>query len=633
MKDKQDIKKSLEDVDIGDDASGVSDGDGGGDSVDSTSQDISNDEVDTSDETCNEPQGVENEDGSDGSDDDEAEEPNPSDSRRDIYASDGCYYKRTGGRKPQVIVVSNFTLKVKAKVVFKGNWFHQCTGTVSDGEQFEIQLFRDDFLSTAAFSRALAVHSNLEYYGNNRDTTQIKGLLADQKPRTVQGTDKNGIHNVNDRLVYVEGDYAVDKDGPVSDIVFISKHSQAHRMPCLLSQPDISQADLNAIAGDLCQFNDSKVVFSVLGFIGYCFAKEAITSCVDYHNPFMMLHGESGSGKSQTIERIVIPIFSSRVPFANIGNETQYTLAHNSNETNLTPVCYDEYKNSVLTPSLKRMIDTALLSSYAQTPIERGRPGRSIANLRYTAPFIMAGEMTIESTSLDHRRIDVFCSCFGRKGTEDSFKRLTKQPLGSFGKALLYHTLKLGPSRLCQELDNQASMVTSSIDSRFRDNAAVIRTGLWLIINYLESKGIDASCYQQGFDIIDSAIKESFNTAGITNVDRIVSDLCTMANDGVLCERVDYEVKGDCLCLNIACVYAKYERWVRRKNNGVSEFIGKTSFYRQLAEKKYYLGRKTAKIGGQPRSAIKLDLSSMPDGIEMDWPGYNNFDGQPKLAS
>lgn len=578
----------------------------------------------------NTPQEPENDGFPGGSNANEVIEPDPSAGNYDIFEVDGCYCKQTVGRHPQLKMVSNFTLQAKAEVVFNNNWLYQCVVTRSTGHEYEIDLCRDHFLSTKAFKRAVSVNSKCQYYGNNYDTTQIQGLLADQNPPTINGTDKNGLHLVNGRLVYVEGDHVVDKDGPAGDIVYMSKHSQAHRVPSLLSQPDISQAENEAIASELYRFNDRPIVFSVMGYIGYCFVKEAITSKVDKHNPFMMLHGASGSGKSQTIERIIIPIFSSKFPFANIANETQFTLGHNSSFTNMTPVCYDEYKNAVLTPSQKRIIDNVLLATYAQTPIERGRADHTITSYQLTAPFILAGEMTIDSTSLNHRRIDVFYSKSKREGSEDSFKRLIKQPLGAFGKALLYHTLRLGPERLCSEYDKQEASVAPSIDDRFRVNAALIRTGLWLIIDYLESNGISVDGYSEGFATIDSVIQESINAAKVSNVDKTIADFCSMANEGVLANRVDYEVKNNCLRLKIATIYKKYKRWSSR--NGTSECIDKTSFLQQIADEEYYIEKNPMRIGGKPCNAISLDLSSMPDDIDVDWPGYDNL-GNSKLAS
>ena len=237
--------------------------------------------------------------------------------------------------------------------------------------------------------------------------------------------------------------------------------------------------------------------------------------------------------------------------------------------------------------------------------------------------------MTIDSPSQNHRRIDVFYSKSKRKGSEDNFKRLIKQPLGAFGKALLYHTLQLGPERLRSEYDKQEIMVDSSIDDRFRDNAALIRMGLWLIIDYFRSNGIAVDDYEQGFEIIDSVIQESINAAKISTVDKIISDFCAMANDGVLVNRVDYEVKNNCLRLNIATVYSKYQRWSRR--NGTSECIGKRSFLQQVADEEYYIDKKPMRIGGKPCNTICLDLSSMPDDMDINWPGYQRI-GLSKTA-
>ncbi len=543
---------------------------------------------------------------------------------RNIFEVDGCYFKKTGGRKAHLVIVSNMILRAKAKVVSDGDWFYLCAGIRYTGEEHEIKLYRSDFLSGASFKRALSAHSGFEFYGNNYDTTHIQGLLADQKPSVIKGTDRNGIHILNGRLVYLEGDGAVDRNGPVSDIVSTNRKSQASRIPALLRQPDISEDALEdalkAIAENLNKFNHPSITYPVLGFIGYCFVKEAITQKVEYRNPFLLCWGEPGSGKSLTISRVIMPIFDIRQPFVNIGSVSEYALALNSSNSNMTPVCYDEFKHAVLTRSQKRTIDRVLLATYAQTGLQRGRPNKMIDDLQMTAPLVLAGEVTMDSASLNHRKIEVLFSYGKRKGTTDSFQQLIRQPLGEFGKGLLHHVLKLGASKLGQAYDEQESLVDSGIGDRFRDNAALMRTGLWLITDFLESHGIGADGYGEGFDMIDAGIMDAVNKAKITNVEKTIADFCTMADLGKLVNLEDYQVKGDNLSLKIASVYAKYERWSKR--NGTSEFIGKRSFLQQVADKEYFVGKGTMRIGGQSCNAIKLDLTSLPEGLDINWPGY-----------
>jgi hypothetical protein len=141
-----------------------------------------------------------------------------------------------------------------------------------------------------------------------------------------------------------------------------------------------------------------------------------------------------------------MPIFDIREPLSNIGNVSEYVLALNSGNSNMTPVCYDEYKYSVLTKSDRRIIDKFLLATHAQTGLQRGRPNKVIDNLKMTAPLVLAGEVSTNSASLNHRKNEVFFSYGKRKGTTDSFEQLIGQPLGAFGKGLLHHVLKLGAS-------------------------------------------------------------------------------------------------------------------------------------------------------------------------------------------
>jgi hypothetical protein len=157
-----------------------------------------------------------------------------------------------------------------------------------------------------------------------------------------------------------------------------------------------------------------------------------------------------------------------------------------------------------------------------------------------------------------------------------------------------------------------------------------MRTGLWLVIDYLRSGNVEVDNYYKGFDAIDAVIRDAVNAAKITNVDKTIADFCTMADRGILVNHEDYEIKGNILCLKIASVYAKYERWV--KHNGTSEYIGRNSFLQQLADKDYFLGKKTVKIGKKACHGVKLDLCSLPEEIDIDWPGYECFE-IPKLRA
>ena len=87
----------------------------------------------------------------------------------------------------------------------------------------------------------------------------------------------------------------------------------------------------------------SKTV-AVLAWCAGCFVKEHLRQAhVKY--PHLFLIGEAGSGKSNTLERVILPIFArTRVNAAT--QVTAFTLMKESASSNCIPQALDEFKPS-----------------------------------------------------------------------------------------------------------------------------------------------------------------------------------------------------------------------------------------------------------------------------------------------
>ncbi len=542
---------------------------------------------------------------------------------RNLYINRDGYYKLSGGREPMPIQISNFILIPASKIVQGGKWWFECK-VIHSHENIEdtIILSRDDFRSGGKFKRALSFDSRLEYYGNGQDTTQLQGLMTDYRPPLKAGTDKMGLHRIDGKWVYVEGHEVVDNDGPTDKIVY-TNNDLSDDMPCILAQPDISQENLELIAANLNQFNDPSIAYLVLGWVGFCFVKERLAEKVNKRNPILLCQGEPGSGKTETITRIIQRIFANPHPVTNTADATKFTFAVNGSWSNMVPFHYDEWKKSVMQGWQVKNLESMLLAVFNQTTLPRGCTNQSVNDYRFTAPLVISGEMTLESPSLRHRIFDVFFSKRKREGRTEHFKQLCELPLGSFGKGLLMHMLSISDDKLLSSFDWQKKLVDSRVDDRFEDNAALVRTGLWLIIDYLQAHGIDTSSYDEGYGAIDKAIVEMMTSARETNVDRIISDFSHMSktpngSGNWLNAGVHYEVRDGIIAIKIAEAYSRYLRYAKRHETR-SEPLGKHSLLQQIECKSYYIGKKTVRIGGKPCNAICLDSTAMPDFIEADF--------------
>lgn len=531
---------------------------------------------------------------------------------REIFEFRHSYYKNTQGQSPRLKRVSNFMLKARAKVCCQDDWQLECDVLKNGKPISQLVLARKDLLSVNSFKKALSMIGTLEFYGSIGDVTEIRGILFDQEPSTKVGLIGHGLHTVNDEWVYAEGDNVIGAEGHPDGIVVLRRNRNTVVPSNLLEQEDISGQDLADIAANLSKFNDESITFPLVGYIGYCFIKPRVSDFVSQHNPILFLQGEPGTGKSVTIQQILQPLFACINPLVNIADCTAFTAGIAASSTNMCPVFYDEWKMATVTRSQKRIMDRMILATYGQTSLERGGDG----HYRYTAPMVLAGEMSNDSPSLKHRMVELFFSYSKRRGHEECFGKLVKLPLGSFGKGLLHHSLSLTDEQIHAEFAKQRTLVNPDLDDRFRDNASLLRTGLWLIGGYFEGNGLDASDYEGGLDAIDEVFKETVRLAAITTVDRVLADFADMAVLGKLVRGVDYEVKNNRLRLKIAAAYAKYDRLPARHKS--AEPIGKYSFLQQVKDKPYYVGKKTMVIGGARVNGLEIDLVHVPNEVSVD---------------
>ncbi|GAH73654.1 unnamed protein product, partial [marine sediment metagenome] len=255
--------------------------------------------------------------------------------------------------------------------------------------------------------------------------------------------------------------------------------------------------------------------------------------------------------------------------------------------------------------------------------LPRGRGDQTSKDYSFTVPLVIAGEMTLESPSIKHRIIEAFFNNKKKDGKTEYFESLCDLPLGSFGKGLLQYMLGKQDEQLYQAFDEQKALVGCSMDDRFKDNAALARVGLWLIMDYCKSHDIDMDEYNEGFDYIDSAIQNTRAAARLTNVDKVISDLSIMSNErngtgNWLILNRHYERRKDSLYIRTAETYKLYQRYAK-SHDTLSEPISKSSFLQQLESKEYFVSKGTVRIGDQICNGICLDLSSMPDYMEISF--------------
>ena len=107
--------------------------------------------------------------------------------------------------------------------------------------------------------------------------------------------------------------------------------------------------------------------------------------------PHMFLIGEAGSGKSSTLEHIMLPMFGRSKVTAS-GQVTNFTLMWESASSNIIPQAFDEFKPSKLDKQRLNWMYNHFRDSYDKHEGIRGRADQTTVTYELIAPIVVSGE-------------------------------------------------------------------------------------------------------------------------------------------------------------------------------------------------------------------------------------------------
>ena len=157
------------------------------------------------------------------------------------------------------------------------------------------------------------------------------------------GIGHSGFLQRENQWAFVAGETALDTSGTViPDLVQPEKFVVIETE--LLSAEPIQPSVMQSLGTPILRYNASAKTVAVLAWCAGCFLKEHLRqSHIKY--PHLFLIGEAGSGKSNTLERIILPMFARTKVNAST-QVTSFTLMKESASSNCIPQALDEFKPS-----------------------------------------------------------------------------------------------------------------------------------------------------------------------------------------------------------------------------------------------------------------------------------------------
>jgi hypothetical protein len=328
-----------------------------------------------------------------------------------IFEHDGSYYRKKGDR---IHRLTNFIIEPVELLQSEDESQLTCR-LVCKRESAVKKLLTTDFSNLKAFKNVINRGSiSFSYFGSEAELELFKSFLSELDWPTKRGVKALGIYKQGKRLVFVTPQGAVGAGGKaVQDFLQMERYKGI--TTDLLKHKMIDREGMLRLGKLLMSYNEPAKTIPVLGWICGCFIKPHLKNC-DIKFPHLFLIGEAGSGKSNTLERIVLPIFAKTGTIAS-SQITQFPLVQLGSSSNVIPMVFDEFKPSKIDRKSLANLYNHFRDAYDIHEGMRGKPDQTVTTYSLLAPVCVAGEESADETAIRARSIELL---FSKKRFEGS---------------------------------------------------------------------------------------------------------------------------------------------------------------------------------------------------------------------
>jgi|15BtaG_2_1085339.scaffolds.fasta_scaffold02724_2 hypothetical protein len=452
------------------------------------------------------------------------------------------------------------------------------------------------------------------FYGTGNGLLRLVDYLNQTYPSVQKITGKQaiGIHmnRQTGRWVVLTQTSAWDSIGQVDDLVY---YNNSHKKEIThASHVKIIEKDILELRDHLFRFNDFPQVAAILGWMFSLVIKQRLYELKGLRFPVLMIHGQAGSGKTETAKHIVKRFFGDIGSMNVIGDLTPFAFLSLTGSSNMFPIYLDEYKPATFSGSKKNMVSQMVRSLYDNSSAMRGQKDLTTVEFPIIAPAVICGETGFNEPALVERSIDVFLSKEDSRPYLESFLALKKLPLSALGNAYLNWTLQLDDNHIIEIYRKE---VGDSHD-RPAHNIAMVKVGLELLGQFFKSFGVDINVDVAKVKMEEMQIahqKETGDTASV--VDNILAGIFDMVDLGLLDDELisSGHYNGE-IGLYIRGIYPQFKKWAR-ETDFEFEIIPHNEFIRQVKKMNYFIDFKNVRFNDKVKKGYVFDQKRL---IEKD---------------
>lgn len=535
----------------------------------------------------------------------------------------GKQYFKVNGDFP--VPISTFIIELKEVIHndIDNELYYRCNFISQEYEQ-EITFKAKEMNNKTSFMDLLQ-HPSFSFSGSLNDLQEIKKILARQPYKTLRGVAYVGFHEYENKRIFVSQDKAIDSDfKEIQDLTINEEHQVV--TTDILKQNEITKEELTELSKHLFKFNDLSITSSIISMLPVFMMKPLLFK-ENIKTQHLIIYGEAGSGKSQTVENIVLPFYSlDKQDILSCSNVTQFSLLRALSNTNALPVILEEYKPSFLSESQVRMISDNLRNTYDCHNATRGTRSQQLIHYPMLAPIVLIGEEGQEETAIKERSIILNFNKQSREGKEEHFFYLkhNQHLLQKLGRSILNKIIVADTKELKQKREQLMSKFISNdiTEDRVRDSIGNLLLGFSMILEIYKDLGVhfEKATNVKVTDIIKAlnenlfreVLDESRTTKSV--IDNTIELFAAMVETRNADFNHDYTiVNGNELALNISSLYPKLTKFVREYNINTEIITNQRQFVRQLKNTKYYMTSKTVRYDSDSKWSHVIDINILKD--------------------
>ena len=393
----------------------------------------------------------------------------------------------------------------------------------------------------------------------------------------------------------------------VDTIIQMERHMELEST--IISKPFITADELKELGAMLLTCNEPAKTTPVLAWSAGCFIKPHLKRN-EAKFPHLFLVGEQGGGKSTTLERVILPIFSrSRILAAD--QTTNFTIMRQSNSSNIMPQAIEEFKPAKLDKYTLNNLYNLFRNAYDVHEGVRGRADQMMNKYDLLAPIVIAGEESADEAAIRERSIELL---YTKRDVENEtyetvFNELIDRPelLSAFGRTLLDVALQTTPKEVGMWYFEGRAKFKGIFANRITNNLACMYAGLKMVEklcsmfklswHHVFPFDLDACA-----DHLIYSVREYLLSGSTHNKTLVEQTFEVMSRMGLKAGKdFIFDCAGRHICFrSFRKIYDRYTKY--RKDFAVwGEVLRVSDFYKQLTFSKYYVSNdKEVRIGGKP---------------------------------